>query len=69
MKINEGAVNYWPITVAPTTPPSLAFTFAGGKQLRFRRADDGRITVEYDPADLTEAAQAVITEVERLLRR
>ena len=45
--------------------PSIAFVF-GGRRLTFTLVD-GKIDAEYDPADLTAAAQAVVAEVERLL--
>lgn len=44
---------------------AVVFHF-GGKQIVFR-AVDGRIDAEYDPDDLTAAAQTVVAEVKRLL--
>jgi hypothetical protein len=62
----NSAVNFSPI-IRANTVPAITFRF-GDKQLTFRRADDGTIDAEYDPTDLTEAAQTVVNEVMRLIQ-
>ena len=61
----------------PTGPVNLNLTYRnpgirfalGGKHVTFQLTDDGRIDVEYNAEDLTDAAQVMISEVKRLLRQ
>ena len=46
--------------------PGIRFQ-VGSKGLTFRLNNEGLIDAEYDPEDLTEAAQAVVNEVRRIL--
>ena len=51
------------------TSNGIRFQFKGGKSITFRPTDDGLIDVECDPADLTPAAFAFITHIQKLLGR
>ena len=59
-----------PINLTAVRPKNPGVIFRiGDKQLAFRVTDDGLIDAEYEPADLTDMAQVMVTEVRRLLNR
>lgn len=57
-----------PINIMRVEPrnPGIVFRI-GPKRLAFRLNDEGKIDAEYEPEDLTEAAQAVVDEIRRIL--